>query len=102
MFANMAPLMSHSFKNESSKPAKMLIMIAPAGLETCSWNAAFYSLTVDVRSTAESRGDRSASQERTEIRGRDPAAEYLRVPAAAFNKSANHLYVVVSDTCAQK
>ena len=33
MFVNMPIGMPHSFKNESSKPAKMLIMIAPAGLE---------------------------------------------------------------------
>jgi quercetin dioxygenase-like cupin family protein len=33
MFANMPVGTLHSFKNESSKPAKMLISIAPAGLE---------------------------------------------------------------------
>ena len=33
MFVNMPIGMPHSFKNESSKPAKMLIMVAPAGLE---------------------------------------------------------------------
>jgi quercetin dioxygenase-like cupin family protein len=33
MFANMPVGTPHSFKNESSKPAKMLISIAPAGLE---------------------------------------------------------------------
>src|SRR6266705_137493 len=33
MFVNMPIGMSHSFKNESSNPAKMLILIAPAGLE---------------------------------------------------------------------
>lgn len=33
MFANMPVGTTHSFKNESSKPAKMLISIAPAGLE---------------------------------------------------------------------
>jgi mannose-6-phosphate isomerase-like protein (cupin superfamily) len=33
MFMNMPIGMSHSFKNESKKPAKMLIMVAPAGLE---------------------------------------------------------------------
>ena len=33
MFANMPVGTSHSFKNESSKPAKMLISVAPAGLE---------------------------------------------------------------------
>jgi quercetin dioxygenase-like cupin family protein len=33
MFVNMPIGMPHSFKNESSNPAKMLIMIAPAGLE---------------------------------------------------------------------
>jgi mannose-6-phosphate isomerase-like protein (cupin superfamily) len=33
MFANMPVGMPHSFKNESSKPAKMLISVAPAGLE---------------------------------------------------------------------
>lgn len=32
-FANMAVGTQHSFKNESSKPAKMLISVAPAGLE---------------------------------------------------------------------
>ncbi|HBN76154.1 MAG TPA: cupin domain-containing protein [Planctomycetaceae bacterium] len=33
MFANMPVGTPHSFKNESSQPAKMLISIAPAGLE---------------------------------------------------------------------
>ena len=33
MFANMPVGTTHSFKNESSKPAKMLISVAPAGLE---------------------------------------------------------------------
>ena len=33
MFVNMPIGMPHSFKNESSKPAKMLITVAPAGLE---------------------------------------------------------------------
>ncbi len=32
-FANMPVGTPHSFKNESSKPAKMLICVAPAGLE---------------------------------------------------------------------
>src|SRR3954453_23725165 len=32
-FANMPVGMPHSFKNESSRPAKMLISVAPAGLE---------------------------------------------------------------------
>lgn len=33
MFANMPVGTLHSFKNESSRPAKMLISVAPAGLE---------------------------------------------------------------------
>src|SRR5713101_7849523 len=33
MFANMPVLTPHSFKNESDSPAKMLISVAPAGLE---------------------------------------------------------------------
>jgi quercetin dioxygenase-like cupin family protein len=33
MFANMPIGTSHSFKNESDRPAKMLISVAPAGLE---------------------------------------------------------------------
>ena len=33
MFANMPVGVPHSFKNESGKPAKMLISVAPAGLE---------------------------------------------------------------------
>src|ERR1041384_2649321 len=33
MFANMPVGTPHSFKNESSKPAKMLISVAPAGVE---------------------------------------------------------------------
>ena len=33
MFANMPVGTPHSFKNESNKPAKMLITVAPAGLE---------------------------------------------------------------------
>ena len=33
MFANMPVGTPHSFKNESNKPAKMLISVAPAGLE---------------------------------------------------------------------
>jgi len=33
MFANMPVGTPHSFKNESDQPAKMLISVAPAGLE---------------------------------------------------------------------
>jgi quercetin dioxygenase-like cupin family protein len=33
MFANMPVGTPHSFKNESNKPAKMLVSISPAGLE---------------------------------------------------------------------
>jgi hypothetical protein len=33
MFANMPVGTPHSFTNESSRPAKMLISVAPAGLE---------------------------------------------------------------------
>lgn len=33
MFANMPVGTPHSFKNESNRPAKMLISVAPAGLE---------------------------------------------------------------------
>jgi quercetin dioxygenase-like cupin family protein len=33
MFANMPVGTPHSFKNESDKPAKMLVSVAPAGLE---------------------------------------------------------------------
>lgn len=33
MFANMPVGTPHLFKNESDKPAKMLISVAPAGLE---------------------------------------------------------------------
>ena len=33
MFVNMPPGTAHSFKNESSQPARMLITVAPAGLE---------------------------------------------------------------------
>ena len=33
MFANMPAGVEHSFRNESGKPARMLISIAPAGLE---------------------------------------------------------------------
>ena len=33
MFANMPVGTPHSFKNESGRPARMLISVAPAGLE---------------------------------------------------------------------
>jgi len=33
MFANMPVGVPHSFKNESDRPAKMIISVAPAGLE---------------------------------------------------------------------
>jgi len=33
MFVNMPAGVPHSFKNESSMPARMMIMVAPAGLE---------------------------------------------------------------------
>jgi quercetin dioxygenase-like cupin family protein len=33
MFVNMPAGLAHSFKNESSRPARMMIMVAPAGLE---------------------------------------------------------------------
>ena len=35
MFANMPVGTPHSFKNESTLPAKMLISVAPAGLSKC-------------------------------------------------------------------
>src|SRR5262249_57472549 len=37
MFANMTVGTTHSFKNESSKPAKMRIPVSPAGLEKMSF-----------------------------------------------------------------
>ena len=37
MFANMPVGTPHSFKNESGKPAKMLISVAPAGLKKSLW-----------------------------------------------------------------
>jgi quercetin dioxygenase-like cupin family protein len=43
MFANMPVGTVHSFKNESDKPAKMLISVAPAGLEKM-----FFEVGVDV------------------------------------------------------
>src|SRR5436309_3948394 len=39
MFANMPVGVEHAFKNESSKPARMLISIAPAGLEKMFFEA---------------------------------------------------------------
>ncbi len=33
MFANVSPGTPHAFKNESDRPARMLISVAPAGLE---------------------------------------------------------------------
>src|SRR5712672_3518189 len=38
-FANMSVGTPHSFKNESNKPAKMLISVAPAGLEQMFFEA---------------------------------------------------------------
>ena len=48
-FANMPIGSLHSFKNESSKPAKMLISVAPAGLEKM-----FFEVGVPVASGATS------------------------------------------------
>lgn len=42
MFANMPVGTPHSFKNESNHPAKMLISVAPAGLEQM-WKSACQS-----------------------------------------------------------
>src|SRR5215470_9366625 len=39
MFANMPVGTEHSFKNLTSKPAKMLILVAPAGLEQMFFEA---------------------------------------------------------------
>jgi mannose-6-phosphate isomerase-like protein (cupin superfamily) len=39
MFANMPVGTEHSFKNLSSKPAKMLVLVAPAGLEQMFFEA---------------------------------------------------------------
>ena len=47
MFANMPVGTPHSFRNESAKPAKMLITIAPAGLEQM-----FFEVGVPVPSGA--------------------------------------------------
>src|SRR5260370_32919521 len=52
MFANMPVGTPHSFKNESSKPAKMLISVAPAGLEQM-----FFEVGVPV-----ALGDTTAAQ----------------------------------------
>jgi hypothetical protein len=41
----------HSFKNESSKPAKMLISVAPAGLEGCFSRSASLSPTTALPPT---------------------------------------------------
>jgi len=43
MFANMPVGTPHSFKNESGKPARMLISVAPAGLEKM-----FFEIAVPV------------------------------------------------------
>src|SRR5437660_2247160 len=43
MFANMPVGTPHSFKNESSRPARMLISVAPAGLEQM-----FFEIVVPV------------------------------------------------------
>ncbi len=43
MFANMPVGTPHSFKNESSRPARMLISVAPAGLE-----AMFFEIGIPV------------------------------------------------------
>ena len=51
MFANMPVGTPHSFKNESTLPAKMLISVAPAGLEQM-----FFEVGVPV-----ARGDTTAS-----------------------------------------
>jgi quercetin dioxygenase-like cupin family protein len=47
MFANMPVGTPHSFKNESGKPARMLISVAPAGLERM-----FFEVGVPVPSGA--------------------------------------------------
>ncbi|MGE3409946.1 MAG: cupin domain-containing protein [Pirellulales bacterium] len=47
MFANMPVGTPHSFKNESDRPAKMLISVAPAGLEKM-----FFEVGVPLREGA--------------------------------------------------
>lgn len=75
MFANMPVGALHAFKNESGKPARMLISVAPAGLEQM-----FFEVGVPV-----AQGDTTAAQAtQTEIaRFLDVAPRYgieIRLP----------------------
>ncbi len=75
MFANMPVGTPHSFKNESSKTARLLISVAPAGLEKM-----FFEFGVPLpegSTTAHERRDREAAGGRTEVRNRNQAATVM-------------------------
>jgi quercetin dioxygenase-like cupin family protein len=61
MFANMPVGIPHSFKNESSKPAKMLISVAPAGLEKMFLEVGVSLAEGDDVPAANEGGDREAA-----------------------------------------
>jgi quercetin dioxygenase-like cupin family protein len=69
MFANMPVGTPHSFKNESGKPAKMLISVAPAGLEKMFFEfPRAASRWLHDRFAAHERRDREAAINCAEVR----------------------------------
>jgi mannose-6-phosphate isomerase-like protein (cupin superfamily) len=74
MFTNMPVGTPHSFKNESTKPARMLISVARgAGADVLRGGRAARRRGDDC-ATPDEGGDREAARRRTEVRGRDQAA----------------------------
>ena len=81
MFANMPVGTPHSFKNESGKPAKMLISVAPAGLEKMFFEfPRAASRWLHDRFAAHERRDREATGGSTEVRHRDQVTGSLIGP----------------------
>ena len=88
MFANMPVGTPHSFKNESGKPARMLISVAPAGLEQM-----FFEVGVPLAEGAttalppDEGRDREAAGGCAEVRDRDQAAAAVTQQTVVYGPS---------------
>lgn len=92
-FANIPVGTPHSFKNECDRPAKMLISVAPAGLERM-----FVEVGVplgrgsDDGWAANEGGDREVTRRRPEVRDRNPAARsWMIAPDSLGGKAPDSL-----------
>ena len=97
MFANMPVGTPHSFKNESGEPARMLISVAPAGLERM-----FFEVGVPVAQGATTAPPPTKEEiekllvRRTEVRHRDQAAGALRWSGTTSTPSSESPRIVRS------